>query len=91
MRVVEIASLIYLPTGSACPEALLQIAQAAFVSAFPASQQACTQWLSLQGAAAYKAKVNFPEDKELLARTVIVGEMNPAVNLEQVSRIHAPL
>ena len=42
----------------------------------------------LQGAAAYKAKVDFPEDRELLARTVIVGEMNPAVNLEQVSILY---
>ena len=48
--------------------------------------QACKR-SCLQGAAAYKAKVTFPEDKDILARTVIVGEMNPAVNLEQVSLI----
>ena len=38
----------------------------------------------MQGALAYKSKVNFPEDKDVLGRSVIVGEMNPAVTLEQV-------
>ena len=37
-----------------------------------------------QGASAYKAKVSFPEGEDVLERSVIVGEMNPAVNLEQV-------
>lgn len=44
----------------------------------------------LQGASAYKAKVTFPEDDDKLGKTVIVGEMNPAVNLEQVKPVHLP-
>ena len=41
----------------------------------------------LQGSAAYKARVKFPEDKEVLNRTVLVGDMNPVVTLEQVWHI----
>jgi hypothetical protein len=38
----------------------------------------------VQGSGAYKAKVKFPEDKDVMERTVIVGDMNPLVTLDQV-------
>ena len=40
--------------------------------------------VSMQGKAAYKNKVQFPEDPEVLARTVLVGDMNPQITLQQV-------
>lgn len=38
----------------------------------------------VQGKEAYKAKVRFPEDPDVLARTVLVGNMNTQITLEQV-------
>lgn len=43
-----------------------------------------TYSLFSQGSGAYKAKVKFPEDKDVMERTVLVGDMNPLVTLEQV-------
>lgn len=45
----------------------------------------CAQlWVSLQGPDAYKYKVKFPESPEVLARTVLVGNMNKQITMEQV-------
>jgi hypothetical protein len=40
--------------------------------------------LFLQAAGATTAKVVYPEDEEVLKRTVLVGNLSPLVNLEQV-------
>ncbi len=41
----------------------------------------------LQGPQALAAKVTFPDDEELLNKTVIVGNLSPLVNIDQVESL----
>jgi hypothetical protein len=45
----------------------------------------------LQGPQALAAKVTFPDDEELLNKTVIVGNLSPLVNIDQVESLPSRL
>ena len=46
--------------------------------------------VALQGAQAHAAGVLFPSDDEVLQRTILIANINPLINTEQV-RSHLPI